>query len=55
MIDRLRLGHVIDFIVAHWHRAEFPAFNVADSAITVGAALLLMDAFFESRRAARAA
>jgi signal peptidase II len=55
MIDRLRLGHVIDFIVAHWHRAEFPAFNVADSSITVGAALLLMDAFFESRRAARAA
>jgi signal peptidase II len=53
MIDRLRLGRVIDFIVAHWHRAEFPAFNVADSAITVGAALLLLDAFFESRRAAR--
>ena len=55
MIDRLRLGYVIDFIVAHWQRAEFPAFNVADSAITVGAALLLLDAFFESRRAARAA
>jgi signal peptidase II len=54
MIDRLRLGHVIDFIVAHWHRAEFPAFNVADSAITVGAVLLLMDAFFDSRRAAKA-
>ena len=53
MIDRLRLGHVIDFIVAHWHRAEFPAFNVADSAITVGAALLLLDALLESRRTAR--
>jgi signal peptidase II len=55
MIDRLRLGHVIDFIVAHWHRAEFPAFNVADSAITVGAALLLLDALIESRRTAGAA
>ena len=53
MIDRLRLGHVIDFIVAHWGRAEFPAFNVADSSITVGAALLLLDALFESRRVPR--
>jgi signal peptidase II len=51
VIDRLRLGHVIDFVVAHWHRAEFPAFNVADSSITVGAALLLLDALLESRRA----
>ncbi len=50
LIDRLRLGHVIDFIVAHWHRSEFPTFNVADSSITVGAALLLLDAFLESRR-----
>jgi signal peptidase II len=50
MIDRLRIGHVIDFIVAHWHRAEFPAFNVADSCITVGAALLILDALLESRR-----
>lgn len=52
VIDRLRLGHVIDFVVAHWHGAEFPAFNVADSSITVGAALLLLDAFLESRRSA---
>jgi signal peptidase II len=50
-IDRLRLGHVVDFIVAHWHHAEFPAFNVADSSITIGAALLLLDALLESRRA----
>jgi signal peptidase II len=54
MIDRLRLGEVVDFIVAHWHRAEFPAFNVADSAITVGAALLLLDALLEKGRMARA-
>jgi signal peptidase II len=51
MIDRLRLGHVIDFIVAHWGHAEFPAFNVADSSITIGAALLLLDALIDSRRA----
>jgi signal peptidase II len=52
MIDRLRLGRVVDFIVAHWHHAEFPAFNVADSSITIGAALLLLDALLEGRRAA---
>jgi signal peptidase II len=50
MIDRLRIGHVIDFIVAHWGHAEFPAFNVADSSITIGAALLILDALLESRR-----
>jgi signal peptidase II len=50
LIDRLRIGHVIDFILAHWHRVYFPfAFNVADSAITVGAALLLIDALLETR------
>jgi signal peptidase II len=54
-IDRLRIGHVIDFVVAHWRHAEFPAFNVADSSITIGAALLLLDAFLESRRTAGAA
>jgi len=50
VIDRIRLGSVVDFIHFHWERAYFPAFNVADSAITVGAALLLLDAFFDSRR-----
>jgi signal peptidase II len=49
MIDRLRLGHVIDFIHAHWGLHYFPAFNVADSAITVGAGLLLLDAWLEAR------
>src|ERR1700691_6645590 len=49
VIDRLRLGHVIDFIHAHWGEHYFPAFNVADSAITVGAALLLLDAWLEAR------
>ena len=50
VIDRIRLGYVIDFIHFHWDRAYFPAFNVADSAITVGAACLLLDAFLEARR-----
>ena len=50
VIDRIRLGYVIDFIHFHWERAYFPAFNVADSAITIGAACLLLDAFFEAKR-----
>jgi len=49
VIDRVRLGYVIDFIHAHWGAAYFPAFNIADSAITVGAALLIVDAFREKR------
>lgn len=49
LIDRIRLGHVIDFIHFHWDRAYFPAFNVADSAITVGAACLLLDALLEPK------
>jgi len=39
--DRVRLGHVVDFIDAHWGSYHFWAFNVADSAITVGAAIYL--------------
>jgi len=49
VIDRLRLGYVIDFINFHWDVHYFPAFNVADSAITIGAALLLLDAWLEAR------
>jgi signal peptidase II len=49
VIDRLRLGHVIDFVNAHWGEHYFPAFNVADSAITIGAGLLLLDAWLEAR------
>ncbi len=51
LTDRLRLGHVIDFVHVHWGDAYFAAFNVADSAITIGAGLLLLDALLESRRA----
>jgi signal peptidase II len=50
VIDRIRLGYVVDFIHFHWGLAYFPAFNVADSAITVGAACLLLDALLEAKR-----
>ncbi|MDE1921964.1 MAG: lipoprotein signal peptidase [Gammaproteobacteria bacterium] len=50
VIDRIRIGSVIDFIHFHWNQAYFPAFNLADSAITVGAGLLLLDALLDSRR-----
>ena len=43
VIDRVLWGHVIDFIRVHYQQWYFPAFNVADSAITVGAALLILD------------
>jgi len=49
VIDRATHGYVIDFIHAHWGGAYFPAFNIADSAITIGAALLMLDAFREKR------
>jgi signal peptidase II len=49
VIDRIAHGYVVDFIHAHWGAAYFPAFNIADSAITIGAALLLLDAFREHR------
>ncbi|WP_435606146.1 signal peptidase II [Pseudomonas knackmussii] len=46
LYDRIVLGHVIDFILVHWqNRWYFPAFNLADSAITVGAAMLALDMF----------
>jgi len=55
VIDRIRHGNVVDFIAVHWREAYFPAFNVADSCITVGAGLILLDAVLESRRESRAA
>jgi signal peptidase II len=46
LLDRVLFGHVVDFILVHWqHRWYFPAFNVADSAITLGAILLALDMF----------
>ncbi len=55
LIDRLRLGHVVDFVDLHaagWH---WPAFNVADSGITVGAVILILEGFLGNEGRARAA
>jgi signal peptidase II len=46
VVDRLRFGAVFDFLYFHAGAYDFPAFNVADSAITVGVALLLWDGLF---------
>jgi signal peptidase II len=43
--DRLTIGTVVDFVLVHYGRWSFPAFNVADSAITLGAAALIFDGF----------
>lgn len=45
LVDRIRLGKVVDFLHAHWHSHSFPVFNLADSAISVGVAMLLLDYF----------
>ncbi len=46
LIDRLWLGKVVDFLQWHWHEWYWPAFNVADSAITLGVVLLLIEGLF---------
>ncbi|ROQ17057.1 signal peptidase II [Marinimicrobium koreense] len=46
LYDRVVLGYVVDFIVVHYQDYYWPAFNIADSAITVGAALLILDMLF---------
>lgn len=57
VIDRLAYGHVIDFLDFHWdflaplfYQGHFPAFNVADSAISVGAVCLILDELIRVRR-----
>ena len=50
LIDRIRLGEVIDFLDAHWYRHHWPAFNVADSLICVGVFLLALDMILEEKR-----
>jgi len=49
VIDRIYLGHVVDFIQVYYDQAYWPTFNMADSAITLGAALLIWDALFSKR------
>lgn len=46
LIDRVTLGYVVDFIHVYWKDSHFPIFNIADCSITLGAILLLVDAFF---------
>jgi len=50
VLDRLMHGYVVDFIQVHWAGWYFPSFNVADSAITVGAVLLIWDELRRVRR-----
>jgi signal peptidase II len=49
--DRVSIGRVTDFLLFHYAGWSWPAFNVADSAITVGAALLILDSFRAGRTA----
>lgn len=49
LIDRIAYGYVVDFLQFHWDEHYFPAFNLADSAITCGAMLLILDSFKEKR------
>ena len=53
LIDRLYLGHVVDFVSVHWGDAYFPAFNVADSAISIGAGLVIVDSLRDALRERR--
>jgi signal peptidase II len=49
LYDRVILGYVVDFISVHYQQHYFPAFNLADSAITVGAIMLIIDTLWLSR------
>jgi signal peptidase II len=53
LIDRIRYGVVVDFLDAHVHQYHWPVFNVADSAISVGVTLLLIEMLLEWRRERR--
>lgn len=55
VIDRATRGYVVDFLDFYWGEWHFAAFNVADTAITVGAGLLILDMFLEGRRNRQAA
>ena len=50
LIDRLRFGQVTDFIDVYWGDVHFPAFNIADSAITIGAVLLIGFGIFAAKK-----
>ena len=50
VIDRVRFGYVVDFLDFHWGTWHFPAFNIADSAISIGAACLILDELLRVRK-----
>lgn len=50
LVDRIRLGEVIDFLDVHWYQHHWPAFNVADSAICVGVAVMFFCTWREERQ-----
>jgi signal peptidase II len=50
VIDRVMYGYVVDFLDFHWAGWHFPAFNVADAAISIGAACLILDELLRVRR-----
>lgn len=50
LIDRLLYGHVVDFIQLYYQNWYWPTFNLADSAISVGAVLLIIDSLLETRQ-----
>ncbi|WP_420426948.1 signal peptidase II [Algiphilus sp.] len=52
-IDRAARGYVVDFLDFYWGSWHFAAFNVADTAITIGASLMILDAFLDWRRSRR--
>ena len=49
LIDRVLLGHVVDFILLFYENFYFPAFNVADASISIGALLLIIDMFYNKK------
>ncbi|MEW6382218.1 MAG: signal peptidase II [bacterium] len=49
LIDRLRFGWVIDFLDFHWYHHHWPAFNVADTAISIGVGMLIIDMFLSKK------
>lgn len=51
--DRVVLGHVVDFLLFYWNSNFFPAFNIADSAITVGAGMMIIDIFKDTKKDAK--
>ena len=50
MIDRVRIGMVVDFLDFHWQDVHWPAFNIADSAIFIGVVLVIWQEFFRKKQ-----